>query len=397
MKKWNRRLAIWLVVLMMTGSMALVGCSKSNTDSIQSTEQSKDTTEGAGSSTVTVTLSKEAQSAVDEKLKKYQSQLVATIGENELYMDEMLFYIIYYEAQGDYEDYYNQVYNGIEDYFWDMTNEEGITMREQLKQYALDAAICNVIYADQARKAGYTLSEEEIAANKATVETILSGYTEDQIVQAGLAREALLKSYETLTLSAKYSGQVESELLADINEEEIKAGIRKEDYEEYETEYLFLSTSAYDENMNAVELSEEELSQKYAIMEEAYAMIESGMEFDKVQEKLSKKADVKYSERSFNPSDTMYEDAYVEAAEVLSDGEYSPIVRSNYGYYIVKMIDKASKESYEQAITDAVSAKVEELYDANYDTLLESYPVVINHEVWDAVEMGTFTLRPYEE
>ena len=394
MKKWNKRLAVWLAVLMMGSSIVLSGCSKTDTDNTQNTEEKDQSTEGT---TEAVTLSEESKKAVDEKLKKYQSELVATIGDRELYMDEMLFYIIYYEAQGDYEDYYNQVYNGIDDYFWDMTDEDGVTMREKLKQYALDAAICNVIYAEQARKLGYSLTEEEIAANEATVDTIISGYTEEQIVQGGIAREALLKSYETLTLSAKYSGQVESEILAGIDEEEIKAGIDKADYEEYQTEYLFLSTTAYDENMKAIDLSEEELAEKYAIMEEAYKMIESGMDFDEVQAELSKKADVKYSERSFNPSDTMYEDAYVDAAESLADGEYSQIVKSNYGYYIVKMIDKASDESYEQAITDAVSAKVDEIYNENYEKLLEDANVVINHEVWDLVEMGTFTLNEYEQ
>ncbi len=394
MKKWNKRLAVWLAVLMMGSSIVLSGCSKTDTDNTQNTEEKEQSTEGT---TEAVTLSEESKKAVDEKLKKYQSELVATIGDRELYMDEMLFYIIYYEAQGDYEDYYNQVYNGIDDYFWDMTDEDGVTMREKLKQYALDAAICNVIYAEQARKLGYSLTEEEIAANEATVDTIISGYTEEQIVQGGIAREALLKSYETLTLSAKYSGQVESEILAGIDEEEIKAGIDKADYEEYQTEYLFLSTTAYDENMKAIDLSEEELAEKYAIMEEAYKMIESGMDFDEVQAELSKKADVKYSERSFNPSDTMYEDAYVDAAESLADGEYSQIVKSNYGYYIVKMIDKASDESYEQAITDAVSAKVDEIYNENYEKLLEDANVVINHEVWDLVEMGTFTLNEYEQ
>ena len=91
-----------------------------------------------------------------------------------------------------------------------------------------------------------------------------------------------------------------------------------------------------------------------------------------------------------NAGDT--DEAYIEAAKVLKNGEYSDVVTTRYGYYIILMKDNACTTAYEAALNEAYGAKVNELFAVKYAELETKHAPVVNEDVWSAVKFGNYVV-----
>ena len=97
--------------------------------------------------------------------------------------------------------------------------------------------------------------------------------------------------YHVITsYSIHYTKLYDSNTILDgitIDEDAVRAGINRSDYVQIETTYLYLSTQSYDENQNAIELTEEETQSYLDIMQEALTMAQNGSSFADIKTALS--------------------------------------------------------------------------------------------------------------
>ena len=350
MKKTKRIMSLLLVIVITVGMTFITGCSKKSDPA---------------------------------------KSLVVTVGDNEIYLNEMMYYIFYVESTGAQYDAAYQQYTGQS--YWDMEVTDGVTMREQAKQYVMDMAEMYEILYDKAVKAGLTLTDDEKTQAGNNADQILKNISKDQLKLTGFTKDTLTKIQEKVIVGGKYYQKIIDD--AKLDYDGIKATIKKEDYRQYNTEYLFTPTKKLDANQKSVDLSEEEKAAAKSSLTAALEKVKSGEEFSKIVEGNDK---LSTNTLNFTANDTTAaEQAYKDAAMKLADDAYTQdIVETDTGYYIIKMVNSNSTEAYDKAVNDATSKAEQDAFNAEYDKIKKDYKITINTEVWDPIVMGKTTLIP---
>ena len=377
MKKIRKKFAM----LLLAGSCiiySLTGCGKE-----------KATETGAISVTVPITIMPTESGLSEAELQaKINAETVAvTVGNQKVYMDTMLFFIYTMETKGAYsEEYYQEVYGTS---FWDLEYGKDYTMRDLYKDYAMDSAVQYVILAEKAEEQGLTLTDAEIAENRVYVNTVLSSFTEEQLEQNGMTFDAIEATTQMMALAEKYYDYFLENM--DITLEEIKAGMNLEDYKEYKTEYWYLATSKYDENYEIVQFTQEEKEEVMRKMQEVQEELLSGKPTDLLQKEY---AGLLHETRTFLETGKMAEEAYKKACAKMEIGEYSAPVQTEYGVYIIKMLDNACMDSYNVAVEEAYETAVKDVFAVWYEETKAKYEITVNEMVWEPIVLGNVV---YEE
>ena len=329
---------------------------------------------------------------VAKRAEELAGQVAVTIGDFDITMDHMMMFILSMEKTGaQYENYYQTYYNTS---FWDMAyDESGITMREVYKDYVMNSAVQYGILYQEALKSGQTLTAEEETENDTFVNTVFESLTAGELEKAGFTRSKLRETADIMTLAEKqYNFMIEN---FGIDEEEVFASVNKEDYKEYETEYLYLSTASYDDSFKLIERTDAEKAEDYAYMLTLLSSLKEGATMEELAN-TDPDSQLTYTTRTFLANTEEVDPAYVEAAAALSNGAYSDVVETRYGFYIIKMVNNDCTDSYMAALDDAYGAKVDELFTEAFTKLEEQYGYTVNEEVWDALEFGSIIVDSVE-
>jgi foldase protein PrsA len=316
--------------------------------------------------------------------------LAVTVNDQKIYMDEMMYYIYTVEQTGaSYDQVYQQYYGTS---YWDMEYSEGVAMRDQAKIYVMDNAIMYEILYEKAVEAGYSLTDAELTENKSNAAQILEKVTDEQLQITGFTQKVLLKVLEKLVVGGKYYTELVDGF--DIDDQAITATIVTDDYRQYNTEYLFIPTTSYDENYNPVVVSDEEKATALDSMKAALEKVKTGEEFSAI---VTEDTSITTKSMNFMYNDNNIETPYKDIAITLENDTYTPdVVETEYGYYIIKMLDNNSTESYDAAVEAAITAEEDKAFTAQYDILKKDYTTTINAEVWDPIVLGDTTLAKTE-
>lgn len=307
---------------------------------------------------------------------------IVTINDKELYMTDFLYDIFVIEKEGNNLEKNYQANLGYS--YWDY-EYEGTTMREAAKSSVLTRVIMNELLSDQALQHGFTLSERELMKNKKSINALVDDYSEETLNDMGLTRDVLNTAYNKNALCEKYYNDLSKDFK--INEKSIRDHINKADYREYKTECIYIPTVKTEEQV-ITSLSEEDIKAAYRIISAALEELEAGAEFDTL---LNENDNLNYYSRDFIYGNSSYEKGYQDAAVILKNKSYSDIVATNYGYYIIHMLDNNSMDRYEQAVEDAISNEEAAQFATVYNKIKDQYDITINFKYWDTVTIGSIT------
>jgi len=311
-----------------------------------------------------------------------EDTLIVTINDKNLYMEDFLYDIYTIETENNHLDDYYQ--NKLGYSYWDY-EYEGNTIRETAKSSVLAQVVMQEILADQAQQSGMSLSKNELAENKEDIDQLYATASEEAFSSLGMTREVLEKTLKREALSKKYYRELEDRF--QIDETAIRRTIHKENYREYKTECLFAATISMEDN-TMLQLSPQEKATAYQEITKALKNVAEETEFDTI---LNNNNRLAYSSRNFIHGSSIYEDAYQKAAISLKSGDYSDIVTTEYGYYIIHMLDNYSTDKYEQAVQDAISTKEEEQFAIIYNEIKKPYDITVSFTYWDTVTLGSIT------
>jgi foldase protein PrsA len=314
--------------------------------------------------------------------------IVLTINDTDIYMSEMMYYIMAVEATGAQYDATYQQLTGTS--YWDQkdpTDPDGKTFREQAKDYIMDSAQMYEILYEEAVKEGYTLTDDEKTEAGTNADQILNSISDEQLKVTGFTKESLTTVQQKLTLASKYYNDLLDTF--DIDEDSIKETINRDDYKKYKTEYLFVASTKYDENYNSIELTDEEKANAKKTISAALKKAKKGQDFSKIQEADKK---LTYNTLDFIPDDGTAEKAYQAAAIELKNDAISDIVETDTGYYIIKMLDNDSSDAYDEAVDNAISQAKQDAFNAKYENIKKEYTITIHNEVWDPIVIGNITI-----
>ncbi len=329
-------------------------------------------------------------------MEQYEDTLAVTIDGEEIMLSDAMYQIFGAEVNGAYYESVYQNYYGVS--FWDQeytdgTGEEPVSMRDYMKAQTMDSIIMYEILAMEAEKSGMTLDEEEVEEYRAQIAELVNQEEESAaagIEYVGFTQENLDEEFRILSLALKYYEYLEEGL--SVDEEEIRAGMDYEDYREYLTEYLFLQTSSLNEEFERVDQTDEEKAVSRQTMEEALEMAGEGMSFDEIAAELED-GGVSTGTRNFTRDSVSVNEDYIDAAIVLEVGEYTGIVETDDGFYIIRLTDDDSDAVYETAVEEALNLAITEAFYEKYNEILEGYTVTVNSEVWDELPFGEITLE----
>lgn len=270
-----------------------------------------------------------------------------------------------------YEAYYGSLFG---DNMWDQALSADMTFGESTLESILEDLKEMYVVNQHADEYEITLTEEETAKIEETAKQFMTDNNAAAIDSMG-ASEDIIKEYLTkYTLQGKIEAAIKAG--ADTN-------VADEDAAQRTFSYVLVSTAGTtDESGNTVDLTEEE---KAAKKEEAQAIIDAvagGKDFDTA---------VTDTERSVSTAsygkddDAGMNEAVIAAADALQEGEISPVVETDGGYYVLKLTSAFDKEQTENRRQEIITQRQTTLYEDTYTKWQEASKITVDNKVWKKI------------
>ncbi len=319
---------------------------------------------------------------------------IITLDDEKYHLDDLTYYFYNVES---YYDTFDQYYASFGASYWDQAGSNGQTIRETAKLDAVNTAIYTEIMYSEAVAAGYTLTEEENKQIEEDITGILyeQGLSTEQIKENGFTAEYLKENLGKAALIRRYKEDIIDTLGVDADA--ITAGVAKDEYRQYDFEYLFISTQTTDDAGTSVAMDD-------ASKKAAYDKIQAQYDKAKDTEDWSTLIAEDEKELSHNTTnileDTEKETNYADFSEEfrawakgLENDSVSDIFEDEKGYYIVRMLDNNSTESYDQAVETAITQAEETAFQEKYTTtILSKHDYKIHNSGLKRFTMGSLTI-----
>ncbi|NLJ96022.1 MAG: hypothetical protein GX321_02615 [Clostridiales bacterium] len=316
----------------------------------------------------------------------YKRPLV-TIDGKDYYVEDMTYQFFTTES---YHDYIDQLYGGN---YWDMPYSESstISVRDFTKAQTINNVIYQEILYNEAVSNGYTLTQEESESIDEEVDTILKdeNLSEKIIKKNGFTSDYLKSVLTKTTLVNRYIQDVIDTL--DIDEEAIKADFDYEEYRQYDIEYLFISTEVNKEDNTTEPMNEED---KKAALDKITSLRKDALEAEDWKALIPEDEEqLEYRESNFLPTDTYFPEDFMNTLMAMENQEISEVLETEDGYYIVRMINNNSSETYDKVVKDAITAAEDEAFSNEYfDNILPKHSYETHDSAIKRLRMGRITL-----
>lgn len=316
----------------------------------------------------------------------YESPLL-TIDGKKYHMQDLSYYFYTVEYQYDSLD---QMFGGTGAY-WNMSADDSgtVSIRDVAKEEAINNSIYNELLYNEAVSEGYALTEEEKNTADTNAENMMEGALSEEIIsKSKFTKEYLTEVLGKTALVARFRKDKVDAL--DIDDEEIKAGVSYEEYRQYDVEYLFTSKKTTGEDGNSVDKTEDQKTTDSNTLKSYYEKAKTAEDWSKLLAEDEKA--VTYQTSDFIKSDTTFDDEFEAKIMAMENGEISEVYETDSGYYVVRMIDNNSSESYDNAVKDAITAAENEGFTNIYQDILKKHEYKVNQTVLRSLTMGSITL-----
>ncbi len=317
---------------------------------------------------------------------------VVKINNTKVGMDEMMYYIYQTEQTGNYYEEFYRSYFGSS--YWDMAYDEERTFRVVEKEETMNSAVMYTIFEEKAEEAGYSLTNEEKEEIAADAQIFYDELSENQKTVMNLDVEKITAIQEKITLASKYYDEVMSDI--SINEELAASVVEWEEYRQYDIEYIYIPTVEYDEAYNMIPYDAEAKKEAYDII---VAILPEAMEADDFTELIPEDSlDLEAGVIGFLKGDELFGATLEKEALKLSNGQVADhIIEEEDGYYIIKMVNDSSTETYDEEVELAIeNAKYQE-FQKVYEQIKADYTIEINNSIWDDIVIGNITYESSDQ
>lgn len=317
-----------------------------------------------------------------------KSKTILTVNEDAYSIEDMLYYIYNEEEMGYlYNDIYMQFY-GMS--YWDMPDEENgnKTGEEIAKENVISQLKKDAVLYNEAKKAGYTLSDSDKEEAKENYNSFISEFTEEQKKISGVS-DALLTYFEHQVLIDYYKADLLDE--SDFDSDKVEATVSKEDCREYDYEYYSFDKT----NEEGEDYSEDEIAAKLDELNGLQAELKADTDMNAL---LSDKDidDIEYADDYIVVEDIKEGGGYGKYNGInidkeitsLENGECTEVLETDWAYYVFRMKNNDSKDYYDEAVEDAIKEAHDAIFDKMYENVKSEYTFVLDEEEWDKVVIG---------
>lgn len=307
---------------------------------------------------------------------KPSDKLAFTVGEEEVYLDEVNFCILQ-----------NVVNLGITtDMLNNTETKDGSSAAEYYKQEILELITDYKVEYMTAKQQGIALTEEEEKSVRSDAVQFMGSINGGVLKELGITQDMVIKVYKQRYLAKR----LEDAVTAELEPEE----------QNYCTMYMMLFPKVemeesgdykrQEDGKTPIMLSEMDIDKRKQDADAAHQELIDGADIEEVAEKYGV---VAYSGEESNLSGSFGE-PFSEYAESLKEGEYSPVLETESCYAILKMVTENNEELAEQILgyynADVAKDKVEEEKKQWYEEAGIEGPK-FNGSVWEKVSLYDFT------
>lgn len=254
---------------------------------------------------------------------------------------------------------------------WNSEVDGGQIFKDVFKEEILNVMISQELVSQQAKKEGIVVTEQEISNEvKSFMEYISKMPNYLEFLQENNIDDEFLKShFKQNLIFEKYRNKIMSE--TEIEESKLKqyyeAHLNEYKKEEIKASHILIST------LNAMKepLSEEETAKKESEAKALLKRLKSGENFEKLAKEYSEDeaSAVHGGDLGYFAKGVMVPE-FEEAAFKLKKGEISDIVKSSFGYHIIKLYDKKEEvSSFEEERENILGTMRYEIYNQKMEEL----------------------------
>lgn len=272
---------------------------------------------------------------------------------------------------------YYKTYLGLD--YWSLEYANGMTVSQMVKSDVFkEILMMNVFYA-MALEEGLSLTRAETDACRIDAEETYA------LLPVSYAKHIPASSLSSVLEKQRLADKMYSMLLSktEIDEEKAAAGVDRDLYTTYEVEYLFRSATDFDENGRSAPLSAEKENE-----------IRSAMESAKTLPALSEcpplfpHLNLHYAKTSFSENAGEIDPILIREVHRLQPGETGDVIKTDFGLFLIRLLDDTGNEAYEAAVDAALYAAREEAFSEEYNRLFMNAEYEINVSFWDTIMPG---------
>ncbi|MDR0880517.1 MAG: peptidylprolyl isomerase [Clostridioides sp.] len=301
------------------------------------------------------------------------SNTVATVGDTEITKD-------YYEKllkanKLDVEAQYGKD-------VWTQEVEKGVTFKDKFKESIIQQLVENQVVYDQAKKDKLTPTDKEIKEAVAAMKKNMESNKEykKQLTDIGIDEE-FLKTQITENLALQ-KFQEDFSKKTKISDEEIKKyyDTHKDEFKKDEVKASHILLKTVDDNNKPLPKEKIEKAKKKA--EEALKKVKAGEDFAKVAKEYSQDSSAQSGGDlgTFGRGQMVAE--FEKAAFSMKVGDISDLVKTQYGYHIIKLTDKDNEQTSLEDAKETIKANLmKEKYIQKVDELKKAEKSKINEEL----------------
>ena len=316
-----------------------------------------------------------------------KAKVLLTVGEEKLTLKDLGYYIYQGEKEGNYyASMYEQFYGAGYDY-WNEEGEDGTTQAENMGEAIMQEAIYDETLYLKATESGYTATDNDIKTATEQRDELAKELTKKQKMIRGLSSSELYDVLLKKAIADRYKTDVITGFGLDYDE--ITADIKEKDYKQYDFQYYHVSTTTTNDDGESVSVSDDEKANLKARMDELAVSAETAEDFTKLLGEDEET--ITFNENGQLIEKDGFDEKIDKKIKKMSKDEVSDVLEGEDGYYLIKLIDNTSKESYETAVETAKTNAEEEAFEEEYTNNIEpGYVSEINYDEWDYVKIGSY-------
>lgn len=270
-----------------------------------------------------------------------------------------------------YESYYGSLFGAN---MWEQKLSGDKTFAESTLEGVLEELKEMYVVVQHADEYEILLTEDEKANIEETAKQFVADNDKEALEAMGASEEVIKEYLTKYTLEGKIATAIKAG--ADTN-------VSDEDAAQKTFSYVLISTvGTTDESGNTVELTEEEKAAKKTEAQAIADAVAGGQDFDTVVKDHEKTL----SSASYGKDDNAgMDDAVIKAADALEEGQVSPVIETESGYYVLKLVsayDEAQSLARRQEI---ITQRQTTLYNDTFTKWKDASTITVDNKVWKKI------------
>lgn len=311
---------------------------------------------------------------------------------SKVYMKETMYDIYQIESQYNmYSQLYQQMYGKT---YWEMedVDDAGRDGAAAAKKQVMDAVKQREILCMEAKKLGYSLTDEEKNTVAENVKQARESLSDAQKKLDGMDEKSLTTAFEKNMLADKYRQVIISE--SGIDREALKASVSKDDYHQYTMQYYKVSNKE-GTGEEEKDVSEEQKQKNLENMKALQEKSKTAEDFTKLVEKEDETGIGTYQQEELLQKDM--EDSTFLTKKLrkklikMQNDEISDVIEGEDGYYLVKMVNNDDPAAYDKQCETVVSDEETKQFNTRYNQIKTGYTAEIQSYWKGRVKLGSYT------